>query len=223
MRLAFAILFVSATAAADPESIHAGAAAPAPLFDVGFRVGGYGFHREGDTSLSNWTECHMDGIGVFGDRVLRGPVYLELGLDAYASQSFPLPTNSGDLPIDRQSVLLSTAIGVRTQLTSWLRAYVQLGAGVELTHVAVHYGTDGDTVTDSKAMPEGFVGFGGDLRVARGFYIGASLRMLVMGNFNYDPAMLKSNQWVSSPTAASVFDASPALASQGQFYVRHDL
>jgi len=216
------ILLVSATAAAEPEAIHASPPA-APLFDVGFRVGGYGFHREGDTSASNWNECRMDGIGVFGSRVIHGPVFLEVGLDAYASQTFPLPGDSADLPIDRQSLLLSTAIGVRTDLTSWLRAYVQVGVGAELTRLAVHYGDNGDVVRDNKVMPDGFLGFGGELRVAHGTYLGASLRILVMGNFNYDPAMLKDNQWVASPQAQSVFDASPALASQGQFYVRRDL
>jgi hypothetical protein len=217
------ILLASSVAAAEPEAIHA--SAPEPTYDVGFRIGGYGFHREGDTSARSWTECRMNGFGVFVDRALRGPLYVEGGLDAYASQGFPIPASSAsnDLPIDRQSILASTAIGVRGQLAPWLRAYVQLGAGVELTRVAIHYGDGGDTVRDQKAMPEGFFGFGADLRIARGTYLGATLRMLVMGNFNYDPAMLKSNQWVASPDAKTVFDASPDLASQAQFYLRRDL
>src|SRR5262245_22057613 len=51
-------------------------------YDVGVRIGGYGFRREGDTSDEGWTECRMGGVGVFASRSLTGPVFLEAGLDA---------------------------------------------------------------------------------------------------------------------------------------------
>jgi len=87
----------------------------------------------------------------------------------------------------------------------------------------VPYGDSG-TIRDDKVLPEGFIGVGGDLRIARGTYVGASLRTLVMGNFAYDPARLQmTNPWVAAPTPSQVFDASPGLAAQGQFYLRHDL
>ncbi len=197
-------------------------AAIAEPVDVGFRVGGYGFHREGDQSADSWTECRMNGIGVFAGRSVRGPLFVEAGLDAYVSQGFPTPTPDTDLPIDRMSGLVSVAAGARTQLASRLRGYVQLGAAVELTRVAVPYGDD-RTLRDQKVMPAGFFGVGLDLRIARGTYVGASFRTLVMGNFDYDPAKLEmESAWVA-PQADVIFDASPDLANQGQFYVRRDL
>ncbi|KAB2899123.1 MAG: porin family protein [Kofleriaceae bacterium] len=190
--------------------------------DVGVRVGGYGFHREGDTSAEAWTECRMNGIGVFASRDVRGPAFVEAGLDAYVSQAFPTPAPEGDLPIDRMSGLVSVAAGARTMIGSRVRAYVQLGAGVELTKVSVPYGDD-RTVRDAKVMPEGFFGVGLDVRVAKGTYVGASFRTLVMGNFDYDPARLEmESQWVA-PQPDVVFDASPDLANQGQFYIRRNL
>src|SRR5687768_16688385 len=117
--------------------------------DVGFRVGGYGFKREGDTSAESWTECRMNGVGVFASRDIRGPAFVEAGLDASTSQSFPTPAPETDLPIDRMSGLVSVAAGARTQIGSRLRGYVQLGAGVEMTRVSVPYG-DNRTVRDSK-------------------------------------------------------------------------
>jgi hypothetical protein len=191
--------------------------------DLGFRVGGYGFRREGDTSAKSWNECRMNGIGMFASHGLTGPLFLEAGLDAYFSADFPIAGNAGDLPIDRTSGLASLAIGARTNLAPWLRAYVQLGAGVELTRVSVPYET-GERIRADKALPEGFFGIGMDLRVARGTYLGASFRMLVMGNFNYDANYLEmSDPWTAKPTPDQVFAASPSLATQGQFYVRRDL
>jgi hypothetical protein len=206
-----ASLTLSSVAAAEP--------ATSP-YAVGVRIGGYGFRREGDPSTTGWTQCRMNGAGVFANRDLHGPLFVEAGLDAYTSTNQGAPT---DLPIDRQSGLVSLAAGVRTNLTPWLRGYIQLGAGVELTRVAVPYG-DAGTIRDDKLLPDGFFGFGGDLRIARGTYLGASMRTLVMGNFDYDPARLQmANPWVAAPRAADVFSASPGLAAQGQFYLRHDL
>jgi hypothetical protein len=210
-RTSVAILLVTAsasTAAADT--------------DAGFRVGGYGFHREGDTSADSWTECRMNGVGVFASHDIRGPAFVEGGLDAYVSQAFPTPAPEGDLPIDRMSGLASVAAGARTNFGKHVRAFVQLGAGVELTKVSVPYGDD-RVVRDTKVMPEGFFGVGLDLRVAKGTYIGANFRTLVMGNFDYDASRLDmESQWVA-PQPDVVFDASPDLANQGQFYIRRNL
>jgi hypothetical protein len=215
------LLLAPAVAAAEPH-VTASTSDQA-AYDLGVRVGGYGFRREGDNRPGEgWTECRMNGFGVFGSRALTGPLFVEAGLDLYTSADFPLQAPEGDLPVDRTSGLVSAAIGARTQLTSWLRGYVQLGAGLELTRVSVPYG---DTrIRDAKAMPEGFFGVGLDLRVARGTYVGASFRGLVMGNFDYDPSRLDMNQgWAAAPAASEVFAASPDVAAQGQFYVRRDL
>lgn len=220
MRLAspiLGLLLLSGVAAAEPSPTVA--AAPDTLYTMGVRVGGYGFRREGAGETGGWDECRMNGVGVFAQRTLRGPWFLEAGLDTYFSIGQGQPS---DLPVDRQSALVSVAAGVRTHFTSWLRGYAQLGTGVELARLSVPYGDS--TIRDDKAMPEGFFGFGADLRIAHGTYVGAQLRTLVMGNFDYDPGRLHmTGPWIAAPSAGDVFSATPTLAAQGQFYLRRDL
>lgn len=208
------ILLAASSAYAEP---------PPPTYDLGLRVGGYGFRRDGDNSrMTAWTECRMDGVGVFGSRALAGPLFVEAGLDMYSSTDFRSDGSEHDLPVARTSGLVSAAIGARAQLASRLRGYLQLGAGIELTRVSVPYGDA--TVNDDKVMPEGFFGVGLDLRITRKTHVGATFRALVMGNFEYDPARLDpDNGWAMAPDAGEVFDASPDAAAQGQFYIRHDL
>lgn len=205
-----------------PTSVRAGDG-PA-TWDLGFRVGGYGFRREGDNRPGEgWTECRMNGLGVFASRTVKGPIFVEAGLDMYTSADGPIGGSENDLPIDRQSGLLSVAAGVRTHVTSWLRGYVQLGVGVELTRAAVPY--EDDPIRATKTMPEGFFGVGMDLKIFRQTYVGASFRALAMGNFDYTAAELERNEtngW-TRPMSEDVFDASMDFAAQGQFYVRRDL
>jgi hypothetical protein len=227
------VLSTSAIGSADPlgsppvpeptaASLASAPATSPALIDIGVRIGGYGFRRDRDpTSTGAWDECRMNGVGIFGQRGLRGPVFGEVGIDAYFSASDH--PNPNDLPVSRSSALLSTAIGVRTELDRWVVGYVQVGVGAELTRVSVPY-ADG-TLAANKLMPEGFIGVGGDLRIGEATRFGASIRTLVMGNFNYDPQRLQpgSAQWTSSPTAGQVFAAEPTLAAQAQFYIRRDL
>lgn len=211
--LAVVLLLGSTTASADE------------LYSIGARVGGYGFRRAEDPGLTegalgdSWSECRMNGLGVFVDRMLAGPWFVEGGLDTYFSIGQGEPT---DLPLDRESVLLSAAIGARSHFTTWLTGYVQLGGGVELTKLSVPYGDD--AIRADKVFPEGFAGVGFDIKIARGTFIGASLRTLVMANFNYQmPSSATMNQWVAAPSPDAVFAATPSLAAQGQFYLRRDL
>lgn len=129
-----------------------------------------------------------------------------------------------DLPIDRMSGLVSVAGGTRTQVTTWLRGYVQLGGGIEVTRVAVPYG-DRDTLRDTQVLPQGFFGIGFDLRLARRTYAGATLRALAMGNFTYQRAELEQRDtWgFIAPAVDEVFAPSLDFATQAQFYVRRDL
>ncbi len=210
--VAISILASSGLAAAEPTSLTS--ATKAEPYSLGLRVGGYGFKREGDGSTNSWTQCRMNGVGVFA--------ILEAGLDAYTSTNMLTMGAENDLPIDRQSMLLSMAAGVRTSFTSWLDGFAQLGVGAEFARVAVPYG--GSTIRDDKVMPDGFFGFGADIKITKATRIGATMRTLVMGNFNYDPMRLQNaNQWVAAPPPQDVFSASPGLAAQGQFYLRHDL
>src|SRR5436189_252001 len=80
------------------------------------------------------------------------------------------------------------AMGARTNVFSWLRGYVQLGGGLELTSLSVPYGDQ--RISDKKVMPEGFFGAGLDIRFGSRTYGGATFRTHVMGNFNYDPQRL---------------------------------
>lgn len=212
-----------ATAAAVVFATAAPATADPTGYDVGVRVGGYGFHREGDGRPGEgWTECRMDGLGIFASRGLGRIVFVEAGVDVYTSADTVLSSPQTDLPIDRTSGLFSVAVGARSHLASWLRGYVQLGAGVELTRASVAYGDM--RLRDAQLLPEAFFGVGLDLRIARATYVGASLRTLAMGNFAYDPARLDpANGWVAPPPTAEVFDASLDVAAQGQFYVRREL
>ena len=217
--LVAAIALTSSTALAEPLSTTT-STSTGPTYDLGVRIGGYGFRREGDPRPgAGWTECRMNGFGVFGGRTLTGPLFVEAGLDMYSSADV---SNPMDLPLDRTSGLVSAAIGARTNVARWLRAYVQLGAGVEITKVSVPYG---DTrIRDTKTMPEGFFGAGGELRIMNKTHLGASFRALLMGSFDYDVARLDPNGgWVAPPSASEVFDPSAGVAAQGQFYVRREL
>ncbi|CAN5908852.1 hypothetical protein BH11MYX2_BH11MYX2_34880 [soil metagenome] len=226
MRILSSLLLVAAlptVALADPtdQAPALTANAPAKVYELGVRIGGYGFRREGDARPGNgWTECRMNGLGVFGTRTISGPLYVEAGLDMYSTAG--TTHDDMDLPLDRTSGLISAAIGARTNIAWWLRGYVQLGAGVELTKLSVPYGDE--TIRDNKAMPEGFFGAGMDLRIMKDTYVGATVRTLMMGNFDYDPKRLDPNGgWVSAPAAGDVFNASTGVAMQAQFYVRRAL
>ena len=83
---------------------------------------------------------------------------------------------------------------------------------------------DDHSISDQLAMPAAFIGVGGDIRVAKGTYLGANLRAYAMGNFDYEPERLEMQPgWVTPPDADEVFDPSPDAAAQGQFYLRRDL
>ena len=164
----------------------------------------------------------MNGIGVFVQRALAHGFFLETGFDLYFSESWPFQPTTTDAPLDRTSGLSISGIGYRTQIVPRIAAYAQLGAGVELTHVAIPYDTS--TIDAVRVLPVGFVGFGGDIRIATGTYLGMNLRLDAMGNFNYDAATLKMQPgWTAPPSSSQIFDATLGFAAQMQFYLRRDL
>lgn len=221
---------LAAPAAAAAEEVHAPGAPPAApgigaaasKYSFGGRVGGYGFRRDAGDTRSDWDECRMNGLGVFGERRFGGHLFVEGGLDFYFSESFPQERNPEDLPIDRMSGLFTAAVGLRASGPWRTTGFAQVGAGLELTQVTIPY--DGGSISDQLALPAAFIGIGGDIRIARGTYIGANLRAYAMGNFDYDPAQLEMEPgWVSPPSADEVFAPSPDAAAQGQFYLRRDI
>jgi hypothetical protein len=217
---------VSATASADTPAADEGTgptvSAEVRPYSFGARVGGYGFRREDGDRRNAWDECRMNGLGVFGERRLGGPLFVEAGLDLYFSESFPMPQSEEDLPIDRVSTLVTTAIGLRADGPWRTSGFAQLGVGLELTRVSVPYGED--RITDQQALPAGFLGLGAEIRVGARTHLGMNLRTHVMGNFDYDPEDLEMQPgWTTPPAADEVFAPSPDVAAQGQFYVRRDL
>jgi hypothetical protein len=189
MRLASALLvLVSFTARAEETA-------------VGVRVGGYGF-RVNSGGHSEWTDCRMNGIGVFADHAIRGPLFVEAGLDAYFADDTGGFTHDhgGEPSMDRVSGLLTVAGGARFFPRSVVSPYVQLGLGLELTRVSMV----GDEA--SYALPLGFLGLGGDLRLGRA-RLGLSLRVHAMGHFDHGP-MVHS------------LEPEPELATQGQFHAK---
>ena len=221
--IASGLLLASAPVRAEsPTAVHATESTSSLVHSIGARVGGYGFHRDDADARAAWDECRMNGIGIFAERRLGHRVFLEAGLDAYFSESFPMQDNPDDLPINRLSGLASIAAGVRTDLVWRLAGYVQVGTGLEFTRVSVPY-ADGE-IRDQLVMPFAFIGVGGDIRIGDRTYLGMHLRTHAMGNFEYDPAMLDAQPgWTTPPAAADVFDPSVDVAAQGQFYLRRSL
>jgi hypothetical protein len=187
-------------------------------YSAGARVGGYGFRRSSSDGQPSFDQCRMSGLGIFAQRTLGRRAFVETGVDLYSSQ----PGEDQDLPLDRSSALITAAIGVRSHFTRHIDGYAQLGAGVELTRVSVPY-ADG-AIRDQLALPLGFIGMGADVRFGARTHLGAAFRVHAMGNFDYAPERLEMETgWTRPPSADEVFAASPAVAAQGQFYLRRDL
>ena len=65
---------------------------PKSGYEIGARVGGYGFRREGDPRPGEgWTECRMNGFGVFGGRLLQGPLFVEARTHLWPGNAFNMP------------------------------------------------------------------------------------------------------------------------------------
>lgn len=165
---------------------------------IGVRVGGYGF-RENSGGHSDWRDCRMNGIGVFAEHSLPGPLFVEAGLDAYFADDTG-GFSHAEPGMDRVSGLLTVAGGVRFFPQALVSPYVQLGTGLELTRVTML------EEESSYVLPVGFFGLGGDLRLGR-VRLGASLRVHAMGHFEHGAAM-------------HGLEPEAELASQGQFYAK---
>lgn len=137
---------------------------------IGARVGGYGFRDSG----GQWTDCRMNGIGIFGTMDIGRHFFGELGIDSYS-----LVHPSGNT-MDRTSLLTSVAAGFRMFPDFVITPYVQVGGGLEYTRVDV----DGGRTTG--AYPMAFLALGGELNVTHEFKLGTVMRMLAMARPNTD-------------------------------------
>jgi hypothetical protein len=173
---------------------------------MGFRVGGYGFREaaDNDGGRDEWSACRMNGMGLFGHKSIRGPFFVEGGVDAYFSEAFPIGEQEQgqyETPIDRLSSIITVAAGMRWFERARVSPYVLAGGGIELTRVrAPDLGLE-----DSAALPVGFFGFGADVKVGSRVRLGAAFRLNAMGY--YDDSMFQTEM---SPQTE--------LATQGQFY-----
>lgn len=210
-------------------SLPAEGPARSPL-TVGARVGGYGFRNPGtvdDHGHVAWDACRMNGLGVFARRPV-GRLFAEAGADLYFAESFPMAPAPGDEAIDRVSGLLTVAIGANVVRTRRVSIHAQLGAGLELTRVAMTMAT-GEVHKDRRALPVGFVGVGGELHLGARTSLGASLRTHVMGYFEHAGWGGGGGGGHDHGTAAlaepagSSLEVTPELAAQGQFYVSYRL
>lgn len=191
-------------------SLASRAAAEVQSVGIGLRVGGYGFREPSAEGRNGWNDCRMNGIGLFAQRLLSSTFFAEVGLDGYFADSFP--TDGGDAAathghgaMDRRSALASVAGGFRMWPEARVAPYVQIGGGVELTRVEMA-GRE-----DSRVLPFGFVGFGGDLRLGDHLRLGVSIRISGMGHFEHDEL-----------ASTSTLSVEPEFAAQAQFYARYE-
>lgn len=193
----------------------------------GVRVGGYGFRRTEGDRRNAWDDCRMNGMGAFAVRNLGRNAFVEGGVDLYFSEAFPLEPAEGEDSMDRLSSLFTIAGGLRMAPAARISAYAQVGGGLELTKVEIEP-LGGATIKDERALPVGFVGVGGDLRVSERLRLGMNLRAYVMGHFEHghDGAHAiarDQDDAVPSNGADHGLAVEPEVAAQGQFYVQYAL
>ncbi len=156
--------------------IFCGVAEAAPDDDsslgFGARVGGYGF-RHVEQSRTEWTDCRMDGLGLFTTMAFGKHLFAEGGLDYYQAHADVVEEG-----MDRQSLHGTLALGLRMFPDFFLTPHVQLGGGMEWTDVQMN-----DTGAESsEVLPTGFLGVGGELNITDSLKVGGNLRMYVMAH-----------------------------------------
>ncbi len=189
--------------AVESPSVHA-----EPVVEnMGLRIGGWGYRESPavgeEQSTTGWQAGRMNGVGLFADTKLSDPFFAEVGFDLYFADEFVVSEamDTYDTPMDRSSGILTFAVGARFYEDAFVSPYLQLGAGVELTNVQLPV----LGLEDTAVLPTGFFGVGGDVHIAEGVKIGASLRVNAMGY--YDDAQFQTE-----------LDPKFGLATQMQFY-----
>lgn len=175
---------------------------------IGARVGGYGFRDAGGAAV-NWSNCRMNGVGLFGTFDLGEVFFGELSADFYHSIK-------NDWQMDRVSFFPTAAIGARAFSGALVSPYFQAGGGPEFTRVEL------GGKRSNHVLPAVFLGFGGELNLNR-FHLGTNLKVFSMGLPEYElPAQSYSDNYV-------IPDLSPAretsmrqeVAAQMQFTARY--
>lgn len=174
-------------------------------FGAGVRIGGYGFRHARNAKLS-WTDCRMNGTGLFATLDYRERFFGELSFDFYHATGKTVASG-----MDRLSLFALGAIGVRMLDGFFIRPYIQAGVGPEWTRLDVA----GRTKRTLLAAP--FMGVGGEINLGR-LKLGSHLRVFAMGvpdhldqnghsGHNHAPGGERSLHY--------------EVAGQGQFFARY--
>ncbi len=188
---------------------------------IGVRIGGYGFRHRSSSGDVTWLDCRMDGAGLMGTLDLSRHFFTEIGADFYAVSDFI----AEDTEMDRISLHMQGALGVRMFPESFLTPYLQIGAGAEWTTIS----TERETL--AQWTPTLFFGLGGDIDLGSRLTLGASLRIVAMNH----PVHTHNNEHqhesfedklnaLRNPTAlpnSSEIATEIAPAGQAQFYVMY--
>jgi hypothetical protein len=187
----------------------------------GARIGGYGF-RELKARAVSWTDCRMDGAGVFGAVDLSEHLFAELSFDFYGASAILV----GELEaMDRVSAHTQGALGLRMATGGRFVPYLQVGGGAEWTRVDM----PGFARTQGW-FPTGFFGVGGELALTDHLRLGASLRVAAMahplhahGGEGAHEGHALGHGALPAPAAAPRVQMEYAPAGQALFLVRYSL
>jgi hypothetical protein len=138
----------------------------------GVRVGGYGF-RKPSAEETDWTDCRMDGLGLFAGTTFGDHLFAEVGLDFY--QANDDVTAQGGM--DRMSSHVTGAMGLRMFPKALISPYAQVGVGAEITQVETS-----DRPQRTHLFPSGFLGVGSELLLGEHLRLGANVRMHMMAH-----------------------------------------
>lgn len=182
----------------------------------GARVGGYGF-RDPSGETNEWSDCRMNGFGVFVTADATRHLFGEAAVDFYQATQDTLQAG-----MDRESRHLLLAAGLRMFPDFVFTPYVQLGGGAEWTRLSIGEGHN------ERIFGMGFVGIGGELNVTRELKLGANLRLLATAQPAHEEAHSNvAGTALSQQALNGDSHHSTALrlgvASQGQIFVRYAL
>ena len=178
---------------------------------IGLRVGGYGFREIDGDSSTQWTDCRMDGIGVFNTISFTPSWFVETSIDYYQAIGSVVEEEG----MDRLSLHALATGGFRAFPSSIFSPTVQVGIGGEFTRVT----WAGYEETLASFFPMGFVGAGGELSIGDHAVLGANIRMFMMAGL----APQEEHEHSDGVHLHTPSHAEPQAAGQLQFWFRYDL
>lgn len=178
---------------------------------VGFRIGGYGFREIANDDATNWTDCRMDGVGVFATWQHGDYFFSEFGLDYYQAVGRVVSEEG----MDRISVHMIGAFGLRAFPAFFISPFIQVGLGAEYTDVS----WSGFDREEGGLFPMGFLGTGAEVSVGDHARFGANLRVYMMAAF----APLEGHVHGTDVHLHAPVEAEGEAAGQVQLWFRYDI